>query len=75
MSMYRDFSPCPEVSIACRNAAGCGTETAVRVRTRSGFVAASPHPTIAPQSWPTTCTGPPTRSTRAATSSTSNGIR
>ena len=35
-------------------AVGCGTETAVSERTRSGCQAASVHATLAPQSWPTT---------------------
>ena len=35
-SMYQLRSPCGEVTIARRNAAGCGTDTAVSVRTRSG---------------------------------------
>ena len=44
---------------AVRNAAGCGTDTAVRLRTRSGRRAARPHATVAPQSWPARWTGLP----------------
>ena len=48
--MYHDLSPCREVVIAAMKAAGCGTDTAVRDRTRSGRLAATSQATAAPQS-------------------------
>ena len=55
----------------CAIAAGCGTDTAVSVRTRSGCQAASAHATMPPQSCPTTCAlSSPAASSRARTSST-----
>ena len=53
--MYQDRSSWSETSIALRNAAGCGTETAVSVCTRSGWLPAAAHATAAPQSCPTRC--------------------
>ncbi len=74
--MYQDFRPCTLVAIALRNAIGCGTDTAVRLRTLSGYPAASAHATPAPQSCPTTCARPPASwSITAAASAASSGIR
>ena len=72
---YHELRSWPPRRQAVRNAAGCGTETAVRLRTRSGRRAASPHATVAPQSWPTRCTGRPIRSISASMSATSAGSR
>ncbi len=53
--MYADRA-CWSGSIrsAAPTAPGCGTATAVSVRTRSGYREAKVHATTAPQSWPTT---------------------
>ena len=58
-SMYHDFRPWLLVASDFRNAIGCGTDTAVQERTRSGRRAATLQPTMAPQSWPTRSTGRP----------------
>ena len=50
--MYHDARACRLVANDLRNAAGCGTDNAVREATRSGISAATPHATAAPQSWP-----------------------
>ncbi|KGW90750.1 alpha/beta hydrolase fold domain protein [Burkholderia pseudomallei MSHR456] len=58
------------------NAPECGTDTVVNVRTAAGCRPASAHATAAPQSCPTTWTGPPpSRSISATTSPTRCGIR
>ena len=69
--MYQDENAWLEENIALRNAAGCGTETAVQVRTSSGRCIATSQPELAPQSCPTRCTGPPMASIRATTSASS----
>ena len=49
--MYSDISRCPSSTAnASRTAFGCGTDSAVRLRTSSGLVAARFQPTAAPQS-------------------------
>ena len=70
--MYQDFRPCFEDTIARWNAFGCGTDTAVQLRTRSGRCAATSQPIAEPQSWPTRCTGRPMVSISAMASSTSS---
>ena len=55
--MYQDENNWRLEKIAWRNAAGCGTETAVQLRTSSGRCAETSQPELAPQSWPTRCTG------------------
>ena len=60
---------------ASRKARGCGTESAVSERTRSGWRAASCQLTAAPQSWPTTSTrSRPRWSSTARTSDRSSGM-
>lgn len=54
--MYQDSRNWRLVKRARMKAAGCGTESAVRVATASGRAAATVQATAAPQSCPTTCT-------------------
>ena len=72
--MYQDENAWRVENIALRNAAGCGTETAVQVRTSSGWCAETSQPELAPQSWPTRCTGRPMVSISATTSASSLSI-
>ena len=69
--MYQDENAWRVENIALRNAAGCGTDTAVQVRSSSGRCIAVSQPELEPQSCPTRCTGPPMVSIRATTSDSS----
>ena len=74
--MYHERSAWSLVTNALAIAAGCGTDSALSVRTRSGCQAASAHPTMPPQSCPTTCALPSSAaSSSARTSAVSSRIR
>ncbi len=76
--MYQDIRNWRLVTSDRMKAAGCGTESAVNVATRSGRAPASVQATAAPQSCPTTCTVRPAGQATpmsATTSSTSWDIR
>src|SRR5438105_408907 len=49
-AMYHDLRICRLVSVARRNAAGCGIDNDVSERTRCGCFIATPQATAAPQS-------------------------
>jgi hypothetical protein len=74
--MYVERSPWVLVTLARASAAGCGVDTAVSERSRSGAKAAIDQATAPPQSCPTTCArSTPAASSRATTSPTSSRCR